>query len=72
MRYHFCVRTLFLPRLSQPHDIFREIQEKPAWRPKFEQMEVVRTRLGILSMASQTHTCPLHDFCRTYVSAAII
>ena len=72
MRYHLSFGTLFLPCLSQPHDIFREIQEKPAWRPKFEQMEGSRPRLGILSLVSQTNTRPLHDLCRTIVSAAII
>jgi len=72
MHYPLRVRTLFLPRFSGPHDIFREIQEKSARRPKFEWMAGGSPSLGILFMVSQTYISPLHDLCRTNVSAAII
>ena len=68
----FCVRTIFLPNFSEPHDIFREIQEKSARRQEFEWMADSRPRLGIVSMVSQTYTSPLNDLCRTYLSAVII
>jgi len=66
------VRTLFLPRLSGPHDIFREIQEKSARRPEFEWMAGGCSSLGILFMVSQTYISPLHDLCRTNLSAVLI
>ena len=72
MHYPFRVRTLFLPRLSRPHDIFREIQEKSARRPEFEWMAGGCSSLGILFIVSQTYTSPIHDLCRTNLSAEII